>query len=158
MIAEGEARAVLSLLPPDFVQQHGLPGEAVLGDVIPDQPEMSADQFTPNEAFLLALHAIVQAYGPELPSVQKQLQAVRNGAVYVVDRRSARAGQRPPFQDVIGWFGVREGILQPESYNANPNYRLMGDAGPPQPEADLAGIVLREMMALATRAGPDPAG
>lgn len=134
---EGNDLAALSPLPPDVVQRHGLPSAAVLGDVDPRRPEMTVDGFTPNDDFLKLLHEIVKQFGPELDSVQRQLEHVKNGPVYVVDRRSIADGAKPPFEDVIGWFGVRDGELLVESYSASPNYQLLSNGGPPQLEAPL---------------------
>lgn len=150
---EGNDLAALALLPPHIVEAHGLPTEAVLGEVDPRRPEMTVDGFTPNEAFLALLHAVVREHAPALPSVQRQVEAVQNGPVYVVDRRNLNAGERPPFEDVLGWFGVRNGVLLPESYNANPNYQLLNNAGPPQLEQPLEEALLRVTMARLTAGG-----
>lgn len=139
---EGNDMAALALLPPHVVQSQGLPSEAVLGEVDPRRPEMSVDHFTPNERFLSLLHATVAAHAPALASVQRQATKVGNGPVYVVDRRTANQGEKPPFEDVLGWFGVRNAELLPDSYNPNPNYRLLSNAGPPQLEAELEAHLL----------------
>ena len=134
---EGNDMAALSLLPPDIVQQYGLPTEAVIGEVDHRHPDMTPEHFTPNDKFLDLLSGVIRAHAPRLESIQKQVAKIDNGPVYVVDRRSANQGERPPFEDVIGWFGVRNGELQLDSWNPNPNYKLLTNAGPIELESAL---------------------
>lgn len=128
----GQAMAALSLLAPGEVDQYGLVSESVLGEIDSRTPDMTVEQFTPNEDFLTLLHRIVARYAPELPVVQKQAANLQNGPVYVIDRRNVNAGEKPPFEDVLGWFAIRDGDLQLESYNPNPNYQLLSNGGPVQ--------------------------
>ncbi len=134
---EGNDMAALSLLPPDVVQQHGLPTAAVFGEVDPRRPEMTVDGFTANEAFLALLHEVIAAHATTLESVQKQLAKVKNGPVYVVDRRTVNKGGLPPFEDIIGWFAVRDGVIIPDSFNPSPNYQLLSNNGPLELESEL---------------------
>ena len=134
---EGNDMAALSPLPPDIVQQHGLPTEAVIGEVDPRHPNMTPEQFTPNEKFLELLSSVIRTHAPQLDSIQMQVAKVNNGPVYVVDRRTVNQGGRPPYEDVIGWFGVRDSELQLDSWNPNPNYKLLTNAGPITLEPDL---------------------
>ena len=134
---EGNDMAALSPLPPDVVQQHGLPSAAVFGEVDPRQPNMTVEGFTPNEDFLGLLHNVIAKHAPALESVQKQVTNVKNGAVYVVDRRTVNRGGTPPFEDILGWFAVRDGELQPDSFNPSPNYQLLSNSGPLELESEL---------------------
>ena len=127
---EGNDMAALSMLPPDVVNSSGLPAEAVLGEVDPRQPDMTVDGFTPNDAFLNLLSQIIVEHAPSLESVRKQAEKVQNGPVYVFDHRCINKGARPPFEDVIGWFGVRNGEIQTDTWNASPNYKLLTNDGP----------------------------
>ena len=145
---EGNALAALSLLPPHIVEQAGLPTEAVLGDVDPRRSEMTVEQFTPNEKFVQFLHQIIGRYAHTLPSVQTLAQKVHNGPVYVMDQRSLQKGLRPPFEDVIGWYGARNGELLPETYNGNPNYALLSSAGPITLEEPLEKALFEAILAL----------
>lgn len=129
--------AALALLPPDIVQQYGLPTEAVIGEVDPRHPEMTPEHFTPNEKFIELLSNVIRSHAPQLDSVHKQVARIENGPAYIVDRRTANKGERPPYEDVIGWFGVRDGELQSDSWNPNPNYKLLTNAGPIELEPDL---------------------
>lgn len=129
---EGNDLAALALLPPGDVQRYGLPTEAILGDVPVRQKEMTVDGFTPNERFVLYLTNIVEMHAPELDEVRRQAAKVGNGPVYIIDYRNVNEGQKPPFEDVVGWFGARDGEIVADTYNANPNYQLLTNAGPPQ--------------------------
>ena len=129
---EGNDLAALSFLPPDEVAKYGLPTEAVLGDVPARQTNMTVDGFTPNEKFILFMSQVIEEHAPALESIQKQAAKVKNGPIYVIDYRNVKEGQRPPFEDVVGWFGVRDHAIVPNSYSANPNYQLVSNAGPMQ--------------------------
>jgi hypothetical protein len=129
----GQPMAALSLLTPEEVDRYGLVSEAVLGEVDPRKPDMTIDNFTANDDFLTLLHRIIAMYAPEMPVVQKQVANIENGPVYVVDRRTIdRAGGKPPFEDVLGWFAILKGELQLELYNPNPSYKLLSNHGPVQ--------------------------
>jgi hypothetical protein len=134
---EGNDMAALSLLPPDIVQKHGLPAAAVFGEVDPRRPEMTIDGFTPNEDFLALLNSVIATHATTLESVQKQLTKVKNGPVYVVDRRTVNKGGLPPFEDILGWFAVRDGEIIPDSFNPSPNYQLLSNNGPIELESEL---------------------
>lgn len=129
--------AALSLLPPDVVQQHGLPTAAVFGEVDPRRPDMTVDGFTANEEFLALLNNVIAENAMTLESVQKQLQKVKNGPVYVVDRRTVNKGGLPPFEDILGWYAVRDGAIIPDSFNPSPNYQLLSNNGPLELEPEL---------------------
>lgn len=89
----GQQMAALSLLTPDEVDRYGLVSEAVLGEVDPRRPDMTIENFTANEDFLTLMHRIVAHFAPELPVVQKQAEKLKNGPVYVIDRRTVDAGR-----------------------------------------------------------------
>ncbi len=129
--------AALSMLPPDVVHANGLPAQAVLGEVDPRQPDMTVDGFSVNDAFLTLLSEVIMAEAVQLESLQKQAQKVQNGPVYVVDHRNVHKGKKPPFEDVIGWFGVRKGEILIETWNLSPNYKLLSNDGPIELEAAL---------------------
>lgn len=127
---EGNDMAALSMLSPDTVNTRGLPAQAVMGEVDPRQPDMTVDGFTPNEAFLELLSNVIIEHAPQLETVQKQAAKVQNGPVYVVDHRNINRGKKPPFEDVIGWFGVRDGHILADTWNLSPNYKLLSNDGP----------------------------
>ena len=144
---EGNDMAALSFLHPDEVQQYGLLAEGVLGEVDPLRPNMTVDGFTPNEAFMQLLTQLIVMHAPQLSALQKQAQFVKNGAVYVIDYRSLNEGEKPPFEDVIGWFGVQDGKIIPESYNPSPHYHLLSNAGVIQLEPTLEQLLLEHVRA-----------
>ncbi len=135
--------AALSMLPPDVVQRNGLPAQAVLGEVDPRQPNMTVDGFTANDAFLDLLSQVIVAEAIHLDSVQKQAQKIQNGPVYVLDHRNINKGNKPPFEDVIGWFGVKNGDILVETWNLSPNYQLLSNDGP----IELEGVLEEKLKA-----------
>lgn len=140
--------AALSLLPPETVNSHGLPTEAVLGEVNPNQPEMTTGGFTANEAFLELLSTVIVEHAPSLPSLQKQASKVDNGAIYIVDHRNINQDKKPPYEDVIGWFTMRNGQLVADSWSTNPQYKLLSNAGPIELEATLEEKLLAAILAI----------
>lgn len=144
---EGNDMAALSFLHPEEVQQYGLLTEGVLGDVDPLRPNMTVDGFTPNEGFMQLLSQLIQTHAPQLPALQKQAEFVKNGAVYVIDYRSLNEGEKPPFEDVIGWFGVQNGKIIAESYNPSPHYNILSNAGVIQLEPTLEQLLLEYVRA-----------
>lgn len=126
----GQTMAALSFLTPNEVEQYGLPAEAVLGEVDANRPNMTINDFTPNQTFLELLTAVIRQHAPELDSLRQQAARVQNGPVYVIDRRAIQQGGTPAFEDMIGWFGAREGQIMPDTYNPNPNYQLLSAGGP----------------------------
>lgn len=144
---EGNDLAALSLLPPDVVSQFGLPAGAVIGEVDPRQSDMTVEGLNKNDAFLAFFHKIIGEHAHTLPEMAAQAEKVGNGPVYVMDKRSINAGEKPPFEDAIGWYGSRDGEILVESYNANPNYQPLTNAGPFQLDS-----VLEEKLVDATYA------
>lgn len=142
---EGNRMAALSFLSPDQVGEQGLPTEAVLGDVDPNRPEMTVDLFTPNDAFLKFLHSIIGENAHQLSVLQAQAEKVQNGPVYVMDYRSINKGQKPPFEDCLGWYGVRDGEILIETYNPSAHYKLMTNAGPIELEPSLEQILIERV-------------
>lgn len=145
---EGNDMAALSMLSPDVVNSQGLPAEAVMGEVDPRQPNMTVDGFTPNDAFLTLLGQVITEHAPSLETMQKQAEKVQNGPVYVVDHRNINKGRKPPFEDVIGWFGVRDGVVLTESWNLSPNYKLLSNDGPIELESLLEEKLLEAIQAI----------
>lgn len=148
---EGNDMAALSFLTPETVTQYGLPAEAVLGEVDPKQSDMTVDGFVANEAFLTFMHAIVAELAGSLEKMKGQAKKVGNGPVYVMDYRSLNSGEKPPFEDVIGWFGARDGEIVPDSYNSSPKYKLLTNAGPIALEPSLEAELLKRVNALLGR-------
>lgn len=147
---EGNDLAALSFVHPDVVGQSGLPAEAVIGEVDPRQPEMTVEGFRPNESFLAFLHELIAEHASDLPALQDQAKLVGNGPVYVMDYRSINKGEKPPFEDVVGWFGVADGRILIETYNANPNYKLLTNAGPFVLDERLESILVERVNRLFT--------
>lgn len=128
---DGRIYRALSLLSPEEVERHGLPTEAVLGEISALLPTMTPDQFEVNEKFLALLHEIVQKYAPELSTLQGQAKSQGTGYVYIVDQRVKEKENLFP-EDIIGQFSVSRGEIKSASYQANERYKVLTDKGPIQ--------------------------
>jgi hypothetical protein len=128
---EGQIHRSLSLLSPEEVHQHGLPTEAVLGEISALLPSMTPDQFEANEAFLTLLHTTIKELGPQLPELQAQANAQGTGYLPFLDQRAHKLTQIEQ-EDIVGQFQISRGEIKPDSYIPNPHYSLLTDNGPIQ--------------------------
>ena len=126
----GQLHRALTVLSPDQVGEHGLPTEAVLGEINALLPSMTPDQFESNEAFLRLLHQVVQEQAPYLPLLQNLAQTQGTGEIAVVDERVSTTEVEN--EDILGWFQVSLGEIKPPSYRPNEHYRLLTNRGPIQ--------------------------
>ena len=143
IMIEGNQMGALSVLAPDEVTEKGVPAEAVLGEVDPRTPDMTVDGFTPNEEFINFMSSIIGPLAETLPLMKEQAERIQNGPCYVMDFRSINTGQKPPFEDIIGWYGTKNGQIVPNTYNPNPNYKLLTNAGPIQLQPELEEALLK---------------
>ena len=155
---EGNDMAALSVLTPDIVNRQGLVTEAVLGEVDPRQPDMTVDGFTPNDDFINLLSKVIVEHAPTMEKVQKQAEKVQNGPVYVFDHRCIKDNRKPPFEDVIGWFGSRNGELLVDTWNASPSYKILSNDGPIQLEPFLEEKLLEAISAAVENQKPGAGG
>lgn len=126
----GQLHRALAVLSPEQVGEHGLPTEAVLGQIKSLMPSMTPDQFESNEAFLRLLHQVVQEHAPQLPALQSLAKTQGTGEVAVIDERTPITEVEN--EDILGWFEVGRGEIKPHSYRPNEHYRLLTNRGPLQ--------------------------
>jgi hypothetical protein len=117
---------------PDWVFEHGLCTEAILGVAQPDASGGSAitpERFRENPAFVQLLQGLIAEHLGEVHGIVREAARQRGGHVYLIDGRTPRPdGQVPPL-DVIGAVAVEAGLLVPGSYRHNPNHRLLTEDG-----------------------------
>lgn len=128
---DGQIYRSLALLSPEEVQQHGLPTEAVLGEISALLPTMTPDQFEANEAFLNLLHDTIREFGPQLAELQAQAKTQGTGYISFIDGR-AQDNTQLAQEDILGQFEVSRGEIKNGSYLPNPHYKLLTDNGPLQ--------------------------
>lgn len=126
----GQLHRALAVLSPDQVGEHGLPTEAVLGQINALMPSMTPDQFESNEAFLRLLHQVVQEQAPHLLTLQSLAKTQGTGEIALIDERVPPAEVEQ--EDIVGWFQVSRGEIKPQSYRPNEHYRLLTNRGPLQ--------------------------
>lgn len=85
--------------------------------------------FRPNKPFVDLLHGVIAAQGPELPALQAEARRQVSGWIYVIDGRTPTPDGEVPPHDIIGVFEVKTGAIVPNSYQANPNHRILSADG-----------------------------
>ncbi len=139
-------RRVLSVLPPQDVPGR-LPPEALVGELLGDAEDVSADTFVPNQTFHALLHWVVLKHGPASPALQAAALRARTGHLVVIDRRTRAAPAQVPPQDVLGSFVVEDGILT--GYALNPDHQLWTPDGFPDLDDHVHARLLMELRGLA---------
>ena len=147
---EGE-QDVITCLPHEHIQRHGLAKEAVIGRLLrpfdPKNPAITPDVFARNATFVEFMHALIARCGPELPSLLAQGRK-ESEWLYLIDKRAATADGRVPKQDVFGAFRLREGRIVAGSYQRNLEHRILSERGFFQLPRDLAQRLTHELAAL----------
>jgi hypothetical protein len=117
---------VVSILPPDA---GGIPKEGIVGKAKSAKSPIKHTEFSPNLAFLDLLQKCVERFGPASPNMAMEASKQKDGFIYVIDARSPTPLGSVPPEDIIGAFEVRNGQVHPETYRANPQYRLLTEKG-----------------------------
>jgi hypothetical protein len=141
-------RDYVSLLPPE----NGLITASIIGMFrAPESgpPVISQETFARNGVFVDLLHAVIRREAPKLSAYLDEARHVRNGPVYVIDRRAAEDSTVQP-EDVFGVFEARNHQIMPDFYEPNPTHRLLSDRGFFQLETELHAALMQELTALAS--------
>lgn len=142
-------RKIVSLLTPAQVEALGeLPSFAICGVCEQHDGETI---FRENRLFLDALHAAIARFGDNDAALAEAARRQGQGYVYVIDRRTPEgtAGSVPPC-DIVGNFAVRDGVLVPGGYAANPAHRLLTAGGLFKLSPDMEAFVVAELMRSAS--------
>jgi len=124
---DGETKFFVSILSNKYVYEHGLSTFSIIG-VVENRVELKPEEFTPNTAFINTFHKIIASKMPLDSFFIEQANELSNGVVYMVDGRTKDAKNVPP-EDVIGAMKTVDGILQPNTYQKNFNYKLLTENG-----------------------------
>jgi hypothetical protein len=123
---------VVSLLPSEICFAHGLAGAAIVGfctRLVRQGLTLDPESFRPNRLFINLLHEVIATNAPADPELQMAARQQHTGAVNLLDGRTPTPRGAVPPHDIIGGFQVKDGVIVPSSYQANPNHRLLSQDG-----------------------------
>jgi hypothetical protein len=128
----GEETYLYSILPEDFISEHGLLNLAVVGRFLDnktdDKGSLVVDSFQANPDFLHFLHEMLGSIGRQSNALITQASQQEEGSwVYLIDQRVADMNAAIPPKDIIGGFKVEEGKLG--EYAGNPSHILLTEDG-----------------------------
>jgi hypothetical protein len=147
---QGITKKYITLVNAETMHKKGLVSEQIIGQLINTDPNASIapENFARNPAFVHFLHKVIKAYAPTLPAFQNSARSQHEGFVIIIDGRTPTPqGQVPP-EDIIGLFQVKDGIVDPTSYNPNENHKLLTTKGFFQLESSLLECLLNEIANL----------
>jgi hypothetical protein len=122
----------VSLLSADHVFRRGLPGEAIVGQLrrpLATGEAMTPDTFAANSVFRQYLHRFIAINAPLDPDMQAGARQQGDGFMYLIDQRTPTPGGDVPPEDIVGRFVVSNGQVKPETYEPNPQHRLLSEHG-----------------------------
>nr|WP_296071156.1 hypothetical protein [uncultured Actinoplanes sp.] len=127
----GGARAVLSLLEPEWVDEHGLHPEVVLAVLRPDADvdEPHVADIRENPPFLRLLSRTIWETVAGCETIRSQARIQGDGVAYLLDERTADPAGRVPPEDILGTVQVSDARPVAASYQHNPRHRLSTAAG-----------------------------
>jgi hypothetical protein len=129
----GDAVQIVSLLaPPEIEQLGGIPGEAVVGQLLtPPAAGHAPDpaSFRVNVRFVEFLHLVIARWAPKEPQFAAAAKRQRDGWVYILDGRTPTPQGNVPPEDIIGAFEVQGGEVVTDSYQAFPEHRVFTERG-----------------------------
>ena len=121
-----------TLIPPEEMATRGLAAQAILGQVLDrgrGDDLLAPDNFARNRAFVDFMQEVIRRHGPSVPDLVAAARAQRSGWVYIVDGRTPTPQGPVPPEDIIGGFQVEAGDVVADSYQANPNHRILSQRG-----------------------------
>jgi hypothetical protein len=119
---------VLSLLEPTEVDARGgLPGEAIAGTYL--DPTHTLESFRANPVFVSFLHRVISAHSMASRELAKAASEMGKGYLYIIDWRTPDPDGEVPPEDIIAAVEIKDGRVAPDSYQPNPNYRVLTQRG-----------------------------
>lgn len=143
-----EVRDYVTVLPPEVVFAHGMPGRSIVGVMLRPLGENEApsmELFTPNAEFVRFLHEVLSRHATEVEGLRDAARRIGEGYVYVLDARTPDPAGTVPLEDIIGAVQVKGGVPVPGSYRANTKHQLLTERGFFQLEEELNACLLREL-------------
>lgn len=129
---DNEETYLYSILPEDFISEHGLMNMSVVGGFTDNERDkegnLVVDSFQENPEFVNLLHQFLENFGRYSEVVLSQLPQHEEGSwVYLVDQRVADLSAAIAPKDIIGGYKVEDGKLG--EYAGNPSHELLTDEG-----------------------------
>ncbi len=143
----------LSLLDPSHAITHGLPTEALIGEVLVIEPGVNAvrpDNIRVNRVFVDFMHRVIAQYAPTLPDFQAGARHQHEGWLYILDARTPTPQGEVPPEDILGAFEVRQGRVVPGSYQPSSKHQIVSERGLVRLSSELRDCLLFELDRLTT--------
>jgi hypothetical protein len=118
----GAIHAISFFSPQELEHLGGLPGSAILARMKDPEGGLTGDNLEFNGAFLQLLHETVQQHFPLLPDLQQLKLGPEATHLYVHVTRPGRTARSEEPADIIGRFAVRDGKLDPATYEGHPGF------------------------------------
>jgi len=129
----GEMQDVVSILPSDYVFEHGFAPEAVVGMLLTPLGaggKLEPANFARNSVFVQFLHQFVARQAPESADLQEAARVQESGFVYIIDLRTPTPDGGVPPEDIIGVFSVEGGKIDVSSYTGNnEHHQILSKSG-----------------------------
>ena len=97
------------------------------------------------------MHTVIQQKAPQIPDYVESARQLGEGLLEVRDIRHIQ--HDPTAQDTIGRFHVRAGRILPDSYEPNPQHRILSNYGMLSPHPELQKAIVEAMRTQAGVAG-----
>lgn len=142
--------AYVTLASADEAGRQGLVTQQIIGQLLdPARTEQlfEPDNFARNRAFVEFMHEVIRKHAPGVPGLIDAARAQANGWVFIIDGRTPTPQGPVPPEDIVGGFQVEDGAMIADSYQPNPNHRILSARGFFQLDAALQAHLLDELAA-----------
>ncbi|MEQ8221272.1 MAG: hypothetical protein ABRQ37_03145 [Candidatus Eremiobacterota bacterium] len=121
-------RKFISIVGTEIIFEKGMKKEVIVGE-LKEGLELKRDNFIPNKAFLEVFHGVISREIIHDPDAVSEAEKIKEGYVYVIDKRVGNPEGNINTEDIIGAIQVAKGSPVDNSYHGNPNYCLLTDEG-----------------------------
>lgn len=138
----------VTLAAPEDAGRQGLVSQQIVGQLLDAQRTddlFAPDNFARNRAFVEFMHDVIRKHGPSVPNLIAAARSQADGWVYVIDGRTPTPEGPVPPEDIVGGFEVKQGEVVADSYQANPNHRVLSPRGFFQLDSVLQARLLDEL-------------
>lgn len=124
---DGSWRFILSVISPEIGFEKGLPEKSIIGEYKSSGCQEIPENFLTNPKFFDFLNETIRKHASYSKDVITTVSKIKEGIFEVVDERNDNISRLD--EDTIGAFKVEDGNLIVNSYQPNPNYKLVGSSG-----------------------------
>ena len=117
----------LSPLPNDYVFEHGLSPQSIMGQFLDGVETLTPDNFASSPVFNDFLHGVIAKHGPQCPGILAEAQCTGDGTVAVIDLRVPDLNAAIAPEDIVGVFSVADGVLG--EYHACQKHQVLNQFG-----------------------------